>query len=129
MEAHDHDSAPEECDGSEEYAGANLSHDDRRRWLADDVWDEEDEGDDTVSVDASGFEFEVAAHSGGRLALEHRNSAADWTHPAMLAALKLVRSIKLMQYMAPRVSTRRRSTRCMMLLCSLWVKQLMRGSS
>ena len=67
--AHDHDATPHDCNGSKEYAGANLSHDDRCRRLADDVWDEEDEGDDTVSVDTSGFELEVNGHPKGQVSI------------------------------------------------------------
>lgn len=49
--------------------------------------------------------------------------------PAMLAAPRLVRSIRLTQYISPTVVTRRRSTRFMMLFCSSSVKPKSSGEA
>lgn len=60
---HNHDTAPQNGDGRQELARSKLAHYDRRRWLTDNVWDEEDESDDTVAIDARCGECEVSGHS------------------------------------------------------------------
>lgn len=98
-------------------AGAEFADEDCGGGLEEDVGDEEDEGDDRVAGDGAGGgpgfrEGKLCVHAGeasdGSFREVERYAIA---YPATAAADKLVRSIRLMQYSTPTVTTRRRSMR------------------
>ncbi len=56
-DTHNHGSTPEHDNGGQEDAWANFPKDDGRRRLEDDVWDEENQCDQTISIPSAQFEF------------------------------------------------------------------------
>lgn len=68
---YNHDAAPEESDDWKKDAWSDLAEKNSRRWLEEDVWDEEDEGNDGVTINTRcrsplGIdEFEIGGHAGG----------------------------------------------------------------
>ena len=68
---YNHDAAPEESDHWKEDAWSDLAEKNGRRWLEEDVWDEEDEGNDGVTVNTWCWfslgidELEIDVHAGG----------------------------------------------------------------
>lgn len=70
---HNHDASPQDADGGKESARSKLAHDDRCGRLEEDVRDEENEDDNTVSVDARRGKFEVLGHPAGLLGFDFQS--------------------------------------------------------
>lgn len=89
--AYNHGRSPRNGDESKEIPRTKLSKDDNCRWLEEDIRNKEDEHDDAVTISD---ESQILSHSRFWLAID-QNLRWLMAYPAMLAALKLVRSIRL----------------------------------
>lgn len=70
---YNHNTAPQDTDGGKKSTRSKLAHDNRCGRLEDDIWDEEYEDDNAVSVHARRGEFEVLRHPAGLLGFGFQN--------------------------------------------------------